>query len=374
CRPLNGRMTRNDSTDLAWNGTELFVVFVTNAESRLAIIERDPPINRDPFAIYIADANRYTVLTFTEIGEVTINQVPNIPAIPQLVPTAQVDIHLYNPAVTPFTSSGQRRAPAGSGGVLIGGAILPAKNNPTRHVAVDVTGAWPADPMVPWVPLDASPLGVYPGGDLYAGITSAGPMAEMFGGNLGPSASALAANSTGDLWIVRNLVRELSLIIPDDPNAPLDTILTIGAMSLTDVQAITYANGVIYAYDNATHELWEVDATFGSAQWPWGVITDSIETTFEYDITGMATDANGTIYGVGTIVATGTVPAPSTDTYMFIIDPWTGLATRTNTANPDTGLSPGPDGPVLDITFDTITSTLYGTDGTNLFTVDPVNG
>ncbi len=75
CTPLNGTLSRQDMTDLASDGANLFGVFSSNGESILAMIKTDPAKNVDPFTVYLSKADMSTKLTFTEVGRVTINSV-----------------------------------------------------------------------------------------------------------------------------------------------------------------------------------------------------------------------------------------------------------------------------------------------------------
>ncbi|KKL99031.1 hypothetical protein LCGC14_1818480, partial [marine sediment metagenome] len=152
--------------------------------------------------------------------------------------------------------------------------------------------------------------------------------------------------------------------IPPDtaPWIDLEDVLSLGANATT---------GEIYGYDNVTGELWTVDPLSGVKIGMLGVVTDVIEATYGYDITAMTVDANGIIYAVGTIVdldTTDTISPPNpAGPFLITIDPSAGpQATRVPATGTDL-LTPQPTA-INDITF--VGGQLYGTDGTNLFTIN----
>jgi len=160
CTALNGYLGRDDLNVLASLGGELYGMFPVGNRNRLALIRTDAPANSGLFSIYIAQSDRYTVLSMSTIGEtrqaVYIGDMQqNIDVFTTLVPNTQ-DILLYD------TAAGQTmvlnpnpnflQAPAGSGAVAVGSVGGIATTN------VDVFS--PA----------ANPLGVFPGGDVYGGI------------------------------------------------------------------------------------------------------------------------------------------------------------------------------------------------------------
>ncbi|HET6427002.1 MAG TPA: hypothetical protein VFJ30_01235 [Phycisphaerae bacterium] len=351
CTPLNGNLSQQDMTDLASDGTDLYGVFSSNATSILARIETNPPANVDPFAIYISQADMTTKLTFTEVGRVTINQVVT-PAIPQMVPVGQVDIQLYQASQPPFISTGGARAPAGSGGVLIGGLHIPTQGLPNRHVATAITGPY-------GVATPFTPIGEFPGGVLHAGITVACPMATIIDGDLGQSVSALAADSAGTFYAVDNTTGNL-IQIQYTPEVPA----SIGWPGDPMIPPIPSAP-------------WSPDGGAPTIT-AMGVLTDASQPAWTYvNIQALEFDDTDTLYAIGMVVSSNpAIPAP-TGLWLVTIDPTTGLVTPLAELDPEVSKYHGM---VIDAggTFTAIGTwvdpvTAKPTDNT-LVGIDPVTG
>lgn len=271
------------------------------------------PVPTDPFAVYIADADEYTILTFSTIRlEYDVNTpvpVMNEPSLWAASPTAHLGGGLF--------------APAGSGAVLIGAIPTPTTDEPDLHSAVDVTGIWVTD---------ASPLGCYPGGELHAGFMSAGPMGEVvaYGVDLGlgRSVSALAGDSLGGFYAVDNLTHTLMQALYDPLTVPPSTTST-----------------------------------------SQGQVVDAVEPSFRYDnIFALDFDSTDTLYGVATITDTVPgAPTPPTGTWLVTIDIATAQATRVVELSGATNIST--------IAFDDADA-LYGVDAdsNSLVSIDMATG
>lgn len=276
CTPLPGNLSQGDMTDLTSDGTNLWGVYSSNDQTRMCIIEVNPPRPGDPFTVYVAAADEYTTLTFTTIGRGP-NDVPLLN-----------DIQLWSSANTPAlllaADAIVLSAPAGSGGVLIGGLHTYIPSMPDLHTAVTTTGVYA---------MDASPLGVYPGGLLHPGVMFQGPMGVVldYGGDagLGQSVSALAGDSAGAFYAVDNLTQTLMQATYDDTTTP---------PSATSV--------------------------------PVGQLVDVVEPTFVYgNVTGLDFDSTDTLYGIATVI--DTIPGPPTaptGTWLVAVDHTTGVVTR----------------------------------------------
>lgn len=167
--PVNGLFTA---------GT-VFYDFVDTGTIRVA--NAHPTRNADIFSIYINRSDQYTVLTVTPLSEnwnhrdnnldytaplpldILWYDTPTFPAAPDFQrPVTAAVSHTDPPA--PYHIN--LRAPAGSGAVLIGGMPFVVAENPDQYMAVQTVDVYGV----------ANPLGVFPGGNAYAGINMADPM------------------------------------------------------------------------------------------------------------------------------------------------------------------------------------------------------
>ncbi|MHC4717047.1 MAG: hypothetical protein ACYS5V_08770, partial [Planctomycetota bacterium] len=317
CTPLNGTLSLPDMRDLASDGVELYGVYSGTGDPMLALINTTPPANVDPFAVYVSEADMSTKLTFTEVGRVTIGGVVT-PAIPQLVATSQVRIELYQPATTPFVNFNGGRAPGGSGGVLIGGVPSPTTQAPFRHVATPVTG-----PVGPF-----RPVGVFPGGELRAGVTIACSMGTIIdnnpGDSLGQSVSTLAADSTGTFYAVDNLTGEL-VQIEYTPEVPASNGYW-GDMLIPPIAPSGWSA------DGGAPTITPVSVTPGIVT----PLTDSVEPAWIYrNIQALEFDAADTLYAIGSADTTDPgIPAPG-GLWLLTIDPGTAAVTRLAQLDPE---------------------------------------
>jgi len=272
CSPLNGTLSQADMTDLASDGTYLYGVFSSNDNTIITIINQDPPMPCDPIAVYVAEADEYTILTFANVEEQ--NDAPRIDYL-----------HLWDASPTAMlNTAAPLRAPAGSGEVLLGAVHTPTPNNAFQHQAVSTV-----DTIIE----DARALGCFPGGTLHAGVMCSGPMGEVvdYGtdAGLGRSVDALAANAAGELYAVDNLTH---MLVRADYN-PLT-----------------------YPPSTATTVI--------------GELLDAAEPSFRYDdVRALDFDSNGDLYGVGII--TDTIPGdptPPNGAWLIRIDTATGEVTR----------------------------------------------
>lgn len=151
CTALNGYMGRNDLVDLtAMDGGLIGLFRVGNNRNRLASITTIAPANMDLFSIYIVYSHRYTVLAMSTIAE--SRQLVLVPG-GDMDATDNFTSWIPNPgAMSLYTATPRAWAPSGSGGVVVG----------------SVGGAAVSDVDVYYDA--ASPLGTFPGGDVYGGI------------------------------------------------------------------------------------------------------------------------------------------------------------------------------------------------------------
>jgi len=149
----------------------------------------------------------------------------------------------------------------------------------------------------------------------------------------------------------------LDTIVGDDPWLDLPNVLALAGNP---------SSGAVYAYDNTSGELYSVDPLTGTSG-AGAPVTDSFGNG--YDLTAMTIDpVTGVIYAVGDVTPAPPAPAPA-GPYLITITPG-GAAT------PIGGVLQLPDptsnNVVTDMAFHD--DTLYGTDGTNLFEIDPGTG
>ena len=343
------------------------------------------------YAIYIASCSEDTILT---ISTLAANQ-----------PTGDgwtTDITQFSSANLPvlsfLTSVGgdlsYTEAPAGSGGVIIGSERdpyvdpgNPANDNPVRHSAVALT-----DDMAVGVPV----TGVFPGGDLHAGISIAATEAytlitALGAGGIGTDVQAVASIGT-DAYVV-DLSAYFGKIISDGSVGGLGSnvqatasdaagnmfgvdsgnsaeIFAAGAALGTDVRAVAVdAAGNFYYVDEATHNFGS--ATIAGGGVVIGGLFDTGTPTWRYDDV-QALDFNpidGLLYGVGTVTDTAGVPVPPVPAgpYLMTINTGTGAVTMGSLVNGVTNVSSiafAPDG------------TLYAVNSLTdeLIVIDPATG
>jgi len=184
--PVNGLF----STGTQPNDTLYDFVRVRN-QSLLRVVNAHATPNADIFSIYINRSDRYTMLTVTPLSEnwnhrddgldytaalpldILWYDTPTFPAAPdfQRPVTAAVSYDNYPNGGPPRAVN--LRAPAGSGAVLIGGVPVWLEANTEQCVAVQNVDAYGV----------AGVLGVFPGGNAYAGINMADPMPPDAGAN-----------------------------------------------------------------------------------------------------------------------------------------------------------------------------------------------
>ena len=282
---LYGGLSRGDLTDLGSNGTTLWGVYSSNGETRLCRIELDPPVPTDIFSLYIKSADQYTILSVSAINGTAAD--PNW--------TGYLWGDTGNTAALAVNNAGVTlAAPAGSGPPLIGGERIPTNSNAFQNVAITEPGVWSS--FFTEEPILMSPLGVYPGGEIYPGIWTAGPMGEVieddaFAG-LGLSVDSLASDSAGNLFAVDNQTHQL--------------------------KAANYS-----AFAN------ETTAT------AVGTLVDSADATWRHDkITALDFDSGDVLYGISSLI-TDTAPGaplPPAGTWLVTINTATGVVTRVGAA------------------------------------------
>jgi len=212
---------------------------------RLVRIIKKPPKPMDPYAIYVAEADQYTEILISNVIPYQVGGV-----------TFYDDVHLWDPQNTPYITTVNDTdyyAPGGSGAALIGAHPSPTQSTPYRFV-----------PYHTEYPVNQVPtMGVFPGGELAAGITVApmaagGQWAEVIG----------TANWTG--------FTNLSALAAKSPGA---------------------ADPYYYAVDNSGGNLVAINSATGAGQ---VVAPLSVPYT---DITGLDFDSTDTLWAVGTNAA-----------------------------------------------------------------------
>ncbi|NQT85183.1 hypothetical protein HQ560_00365, partial [bacterium] len=131
----------------------------------LVRILKKPPKPTDPYSIYIAESDAYTDLRMAIAIPYTVRGV-----------TYYDDLRLYNAPTTPYLGTVRNvdyYSPADSGGVLVGGWPAPAQGRPYRFTPV--TEEYHTEVV--------EPHGVFPGGELEAGIhVAANQLGGWWGG------------------------------------------------------------------------------------------------------------------------------------------------------------------------------------------------
>ncbi len=343
------------------------------------------------YAIYIASCSEDTILTISTLAAA---QPTGSDWTTNITQFSSANL----PVLSFLTSAGgdlaYTSAPGGSGGVVIGSKrdpyidpAVPANDIPTRHSAVALT-----TDMVAGVPV----TGVFPGGDLHAGISIAASEAytlitALGAGGIGTDVQAVASVGT-DAYVV-DLSAYFGKTISDGSTGGLGSnvqatasdaagnmfgvdsgnsaeIFTAGAALGTDVRAVAVdAAGNFYYVDEATHNLGS--ATIAGGGVVIGGLFDTGTATWRYDDV-QALDFNpidGLLYGVGTVTDTAGVPAPPVPAgpYLMTINTGTGAVTMGSLINGVTNVSSitfAPDG------------TLYAVNSlTNeLIIIDPATG
>ncbi len=256
-------------------------------------------------------------------------------------------------------------APTGSGGVVIGSKrdpyIDPAdpdNNNPIRHSAVALT----AD-HVAGVPV----IGVFPGGNLYAGISIAASEAytlitALGEGGIGTDVQAVASDGT-DAYVV-DLSAYFGKIISDG---------SVGGLG-GNIQAVASdAAGNMFGVDSGsvgeTSSLVSINSATGGCALI-GLLQNVADppTVVYRDVTGLDFNGGGVLYATSMVEDLNIAdPSLVAGLYLITIDPATGAVTRGPAI---TGMAA-----VGSIAFDAA-GTLYGVNSANrtLYTIDTVTG
>ena len=250
----------------------VFYDFVDTGTIRVA--NAHPTRNADIFSIYINRSDQYTVLTVTPLSEnwdhrdinldytaplpldILWYDTPTFPAAPDFQrPVTAAVSHTDPPA--PYHIN--LRAPAGSGAVLIGGMPFAVVENPDQCMAVTTVDVYNLDPAPP-VPVPppthhvANALGVFPGGDVYAGIN--------MGGAMPPDAGATPMDM-GRILVTGTIAGRIGI------TGSLDVLeagyvwgnVRIGYDVNNIVVRTDYCRAPVPPYMNPVHETLAVDAT-----------------------------------------------------------------------------------------------------------------
>ncbi|MFB3894113.1 MAG: beta strand repeat-containing protein [Phycisphaerae bacterium] len=274
------------------------------------------------YAIYVASASPTTTLSITSTGGTT-----NVP--------------LLDPALP---------APANSGEVIIGAKFSGTPTTPD-HLGVSQT-----DDMV----LGAPAIGVYPGGDLNAGITVAASVAYTLvtsagGTGVGSDVQAVATDSTGAAWSVDQTAFQGQIVTDGSPaglGANIGALAANAAGNMFSVEngptytlfAPLLGNNVMamaadpaapnnfYYVDEATHTLRMT--TPNGAVTTIGTLLDTAQAQFRYDLVQALAfnPTDGSLNAIGSITdldLIGPPPAPNPNgPFLMAIDKATGLVTR----------------------------------------------
>lgn len=327
CTPI-GNVPLTTLTGLAYDPTEPDYIWATDnntAGDRLVRILLDPPKPASPFSIYLAESDAFTEVRITVVT----------PYVDQGF-TYYDDLKLWNAANPPFiqqVGNTAVMAPANSGGVLIGAIPSPTQAAPNRYAAAYDQYPYVVDFMT-GDPINASPLGAFPGGPVMAGITVATPqdisqsvtgLNEPLGTGL-DEARSLAVDGGGVFWAVDNYQQVLATIDPGTGEQTSTVALTSPIPGL-DVHALDFevididASGTLDLFgvgtgNDALLHLVKIDTATG-------VVTD-VATIFEEDFLGDPVP----LYTIGAMAfepATGDLYAvDGTNNELVIIDPATG--------------------------------------------------
>ncbi len=307
------------------------------------------------YAIYIASCSEDTVITISTLeadqpagdgwaDDVTQFSSTNLPVLSFLT-EAGGDLS--------YTS-----APAGSGGVVIGSKRIDDPDpeaDPVAHSAVALTTN-----MAAGVPV----TGVFPGGDLHAGISIAATKAYalMTVADVGTDVQAVASDGT-DAYVV-DLSAYFGRIISDGSDDGLGS----------NVQAIASdAAGNMFGVDSGnvgeTSSLVSINSATGACT-PIGLLQGVADppTVIYRNVAGMDFNGGGVLYATSMVedlnIAAPSVPA---GLYLITINTATGVVTRGPAI---TGLAAASS-----IAFDAV-GTLYGVDSDNqtLYTINTGTG
>ncbi len=335
CTPLNGVLSRPDTTDLTSDGTDLWGVY-SSTDTRMYTININPPPDRDVFTLYVAEADQYTTLTFTLIA-----QGAGQPPAPLLNQIQLWSVSNY-PSLLVANNAIAVRSPADSGGVLIGGVPTPIASNPFLHSAVTT-----AQPYL----YNSGALGLFPGGAIHAGVMFAGPMGQVV---------------RYEEWAIDPMTGEPTTYPPTVLNTDVGLGQSVSALAANSL-------GEFFAVDNVTHNL--MQATYDPTANPVttsttiGQLVDATEPTFIYNnVFALDFDSGDALYGVANILDTiPGPPVPPGGTWLVTIDTATGEVTRVAQLSGATKLST--------IAFDD-SDTLYGVnaDTNELVTIDLATG
>ena len=305
--------------DLSYDANDpdyLWSIGENTAGDQLVRIIRTPPDPSTPFAIYFSESDAYTELRMTVVT-------------PYEAPANSGNMHyddlkLWNATNTPYldTVPGPTPvySPSGSGGVLVGAVPDPTDAMPDRYVPV--TDAFPYVLDDNDEPIEASPLGSFPGGLLMGGISVAEPQdvssaVDTINDPWGLGVDdvwSLAADSAGNTWGVDNETGALVRVSP----VTGETIATVALN--TGIQGL-YIHGLDY---DGTDVLWAVGAGDDGAvrllqiNTGTGVVTDVATIDDTYVMTSIAFDpTTGDLYGID-----------ETNQHLVTIDTTTGDTTN----------------------------------------------
>ncbi|MDY7009342.1 MAG: hypothetical protein SVV80_01125, partial [Planctomycetota bacterium] len=315
------------------------------------------------YAIYIARCSENTIITISTLAanepsgegwttDITQFSSSNLPVLSFLTDPLLGELEYAE-------------APSGSGGVVIGSKRDPYidpddpdNNDPTRHSAVALT-----TDMVEGVPV----IGVFPGGDLAAGISIAATEAyalitALDSDGLGTDVQAVATDGT-DAYVV-------------DLSAYFGKIISDGSVSGlgSNIRAIASdAAGNMFGVDSGdvgeTSSLVSIDSATGGCTLIGLLqgVADPVTVIYR-NVAGMDFDNGGLLYATATVEDLNVAdPSVATGLYLITIDPATGAVTRGPAITGMTAVS--------SIAFNAA-GTLYGVNSTNrtLYTINTVTG
>ncbi len=358
------------------------------------------------YAIYIAQSTADVVLTISvlQARDIPIQEVgPGAGNWLEAQATWYNDLNTWASSTPILTfSSGadpeELTAPDQSGGVFVGAwrhASFWDPDNPTLHL--------PAVPDPTIHENQAPQIGLFPGGDIWPGITVATEDFQLPVGTadlpVGNDVHAVAADSSGEFYVA-DLSAFDGVIVNDEDGGIIgvdvsslasdsagtfyavdnDIVGTLGRPTDPglgeDVQALAVDDaGVFYSVDEATHHLISVEWDPVALEYVLtdvGELLDAAEPTFRYDNV-RALDYNsfdGTLYAIGTVTDTAPAlpdaPSPA-GPYLITIDTTNAHVTRRALIN-------GGVGNYTTLAFDS-SGTCYSVNTSNeLLTIDTSDG
>jgi hypothetical protein len=331
----------NGVTEVLWADGQSVVTVDDNGDMEWAEFSDDDGIRgamTEIYSIYIASSTSNTVLAVATL----VADQPN-------GDNWTTDIDQWGATDLPvlgnyygFAGTATTTPAANSGGVIIG-SLMTGLDPDEGPQFQSVSSSYPTV---------ENPLGVFPGGELYAGIQVSGEPFSLSGISLGGNVNAVATDSYGIVWAIDDSALQ-AVTLSDNTFGGLGSslsslaarngvfysadnakqVIRAGGPSMGDsVVSLTVDDaGVFWAVDNTTHQL--VSSTAAGAVTQVGPLLDATTPEFRYDnVTSLAINPTSDVmFGIaGTITdldtTNGTVPT-GTGPCLITINTTTGAAT-----------------------------------------------